>query len=291
MRAEIVIVPPSGMASRALMTRLTSAVSNSATSTMTGQTSGSMSNCSVTALPTPVSSTSRTASIRSATSIACGLTLCRRAKVSNWLVRAAPRLVAASIADIARCSLGSSSIAFLQRVKAAADDHQEIVEIVRHAAGQLAERVELLRFRQLLLHLLELELGLAALGDVAGDLGEADELAVLVDRVDDDAGPEEGAVLADAPAFLLVAALFPGNAQRAERLAVGAVGFGVEAGEVLADDLVGRIALDPLAADIPAGHDAGRDPACTARSRQRLQPEAGNCVRFRTDPFAVACLS
>ena len=107
---------------------------------------------------------------------------------------------------------------------------------MRDAAGQLAERVELLRFRQLLLHLLELELGLAAFGDVAGDLGEADEIAVLVDGVDDDAGPEEGAVLADAPAFLLVAAVFPGNAQGALRLAVGAVGFGVEAGEVLADD-------------------------------------------------------
>jgi hypothetical protein len=88
-------------------------------------------------------------------------------------------------------------------VKTAADDHQEIVEIMRHAAGQLAERVELLRFRQLLVHLFELELGLAALGNVPGDLGEADEIAVLVDWVDDDAGPEEGAVLADAPAFLL----------------------------------------------------------------------------------------
>ena len=121
-------------------------------------------------------------------------------------------------------------------MKTAADDHEKIVEIVRDAAGQLAERVELLRFRQLLLHLLELELGLAALGNVAGDLGEADELAVLVDGVDDDAGPEERAVLADAPAFLFIAALFPGNAQGAQRLAVGAVGFGIEAGEVLPDD-------------------------------------------------------
>src|SRR3954468_5332323 len=44
----------------------------------------------------------------------------------------------------------------------------------------------------------------AALGDVVRDLGEADELAVLVvDRVDDDVRPEAGPVLADAPAFPL----------------------------------------------------------------------------------------
>ena len=144
----------------------------------------------------------------------------------------------------------------LQRVKTAADDHKKIVEIVCHAASQLAERVEFLRLRELLVHLLELELGLAALGNVPGNLGEADKLAFLIDGIDDDAGPEEGPVLADAPAFLLVAALFSGNEQGAERLAVRAVDFGIEAGEVLPDDFVGRIALDPLAADIPARHYA-----------------------------------
>src|SRR6185312_8702088 len=101
--------------------------------------------------------------------------------------------------------------AFLQKVQAAGNDHQDVVEVVRYAAGQLAERIELLCFRQMLLHLFQLELGVATLGDVAGDLGKADEPAVLPDRVDDDAGPEEGAVLADAPAFLLVTALLPGD--------------------------------------------------------------------------------
>src|SRR5882672_2493689 len=143
-------------------------------------------------------------------------------------------------------------------MQAAGDDHQQIVEIMRHAAGELAERVELLGFRQLLLHLLEPELGLAPLGDVAGDLGEADDLAALAHRIDHDTGPEERPVLADAPAFFLVAAGFLGDPQRAQRLAVGAVGFGVEAGEVPAEDLLGRIALDALAADIPAGDDPGR---------------------------------
>ena len=100
---------------------------------------------------------------------------------------------------------------------------------MRDAAGQLAERVELLRFGQLLLHALEVELGLAAFGNVAGDLGKADEFAVLPDRIDHDAGPEERAVLADAPALFFIAAGFFRDAQGAGRLAVGAVGLGVEA--------------------------------------------------------------
>jgi hypothetical protein len=56
----------------------------------------------------------------------------------------------------------------------------------------------------------------AALGDVAGDLGEADQLAVLVaDRVDHHAGPEAGAVLAHAPALGLELALLRAVSQRA----------------------------------------------------------------------------
>ena len=74
----------------------------SATSTMTANDCRPISNCSRTVPPTPVLRTSRTALILSVTSTACGLTLCRRANVSNWLVRAAPRRVAPSIAASAR---------------------------------------------------------------------------------------------------------------------------------------------------------------------------------------------
>jgi hypothetical protein len=204
------------------------------------------------ALPTPAWSTSRIASIRSVKLIACGLTLCRREKVRSWLVSAAPRLVAVSIAVTARCSLAGP---FLQHMHAAADDHQEVVEVMSDAAGELAERVELLGLGELPLHRLELELRVAPLGDIAGDLGKAHHLAILVDRIDHDARPEECAVLADAPAFLLVAALFARNPERTRRLAVGAVGLGVEAGEVLAEDFLRRIALDALAADVPARDD------------------------------------
>ena len=84
-----------------------------------------------------------------------------------------------------------------REVRRAEDRGQEIVEIVGKSAGQLAERFHLLRTEQLLARFLEPQLRLALLGHVAGDLGEADQLAVFVlDRVDDDAGPEARAVLA-----------------------------------------------------------------------------------------------
>ena len=66
--------------------------------------------------------------------------------------------------------------------------------------------------------LLERLLRFLALGDIARDLGEADEVAVLVaDRIDDHIGPEAGAVLADAPALLLEAALAGGGLKRSLR--------------------------------------------------------------------------
>src|SRR3546814_1989320 len=52
----------------------------------------------------------------------------------------------------------------------------------------------------------------AMLGEVARGLGKTTQGAVLVaDGGDDDVGPEQGAVLALAPAFLLVAALALGD--------------------------------------------------------------------------------
>src|SRR4051812_46224584 len=125
-------------------------------------------------------------------------------------------------------------------------------------AGQLSQRIELLGFRKLLLHALQLELGLAPLGDVAGDLGKADQPAVFLDGVDDDAGPEERAVLADTPAFLLIAAVLPGNSERPRGLAVGLVGGGVKPRKMLADDFLRQVALDALPADVPAGYDSIR---------------------------------
>ena len=62
-----------------------------------------------------------------------------------------------------------------KQLRVAADDHQEIVEVVGDAARQLAERFHLLRLGELLLRALERSLRLPPLGDVARDLHEADE--------------------------------------------------------------------------------------------------------------------
>src|SRR6516164_7454925 len=123
---------------------------------------------------------------------------------------------------------------------------------MRDAAGQLTERIHLLRLGQLLLHLFELALCLEPFGYVTGDLGEARQPAVIViDRIDDDAGPEERAVLAHAPAFFLVMAGFFGDLQGALRLAGRLVRRRIELREILPDDLLGQVALDPLPTRIP----------------------------------------
>ena len=125
-----------------------------------------------------------------------------------------------------------------QEVGRAADHRHQIVEVVGDAAGELAERLQLLRLDQRGARFLELLLRSDALGDVAGDLGEADVLAVLVeDRVDQHVRPEQGAVLAHALRLALILALGERGLERPLGLAGGAVLLGVEAREMLADDL------------------------------------------------------
>ncbi len=143
----------------------------------------------------------------------------------------------------------------LQEVGVAADHHQKVVEVVGDPAGKLAEGLHLLRLDQLFLGLLQLQLRFPALGDVAGDLGVAQQPALgIADRVDQHAGPEHRAVLAHAPALGLVLAVGGGVVQRLHRQARPTVGVGIELGEMQTDDLVGGVALDPLGAGVPAGH-------------------------------------
>ena len=123
------------------------------------------------------------------------------------------------------------------------------------ATRELADRVHFLRLEQRVPGLFESEVRLPAFGDVASDLGEADELAdVVIDRVDDHIGPETLAALADAPAFLLETPLPGRDFERCLRFAVLPVFLGVEQRKILADDFVGHKALDALRAGIPRGH-------------------------------------
>ena len=86
---------------------------------------------------------------------------------------------------------------------------------------------------------------LSALGEIARDLREPDQRAVgVAQRGDDDVGPEPRAVLADAPAFVLEPSFARRDLQLALALARRDVLRRIEHREVLADDLVGRVALD-----------------------------------------------
>ncbi len=141
----------------------------------------------------------------------------------------------------------------------AADDHQEVVEVVGDAAGQLAEGFHLLGLHQLLVGALQLQLGLPPLGDVAGDLGEAQERTPFVaDGVDQHAGPEHRTVLAHAPAFGLVLAFVRCAVERLGGDACPAIHVSVELGEMVPDHLVAGVALDALGAGVPVGdHPVG----------------------------------
>src|SRR6188472_4539050 len=106
-----------------------------------------------------------------------------------------------------------------------------------------------MRTRSSLAHTL---LGGHALGEVAGDLGEGDELAVVVlDGGDDHARPEERAVLAHPPALVLEAADALGLLQLVLGPAAIDVGLAVEDRKMLADDLGGQVALDALRPRVP----------------------------------------
>src|SRR5690606_23308861 len=99
----------------------------------------------------------------------------------------------------------------------------------------------------------------AAVAEVAGDLGEPQVVTgSVVHGGDEHAGPEPAAVLADAPALVLEAAV----AQRGFKFVLGPAGVDlflrVEHREVLADDLLGGIALVDLGAEVPADHVALR---------------------------------
>jgi len=107
---------------------------------------------------------------------------------------------------------------------------------------------------QPLIGLAKLLLCAAPLGQIAGHLGEADQLSVGIDDArDHDVCPEAGAVLADPPAFVFDAAVVLRTAEQAQRLAGGLVLRRIEDGEIAADRFIGPVALRPLGTEVPAG--------------------------------------
>ena len=134
----------------------------------------------------------------------------------------------------------------LEGVGAAVDDGRGVPQLV----GRDGEQARLLG------HGLHPVVGvLPLLGLVAGDLREPDVQApVVVDRADDDAGPEPGAVPAHAPALLGERPVAQRCLEVALRVPRQLLLRGVEDPEVAPDDLVGAVALDPARACVPAHH-------------------------------------
>ena len=92
-------------------------------------------------------------------SVSRGCRGCLRAKARRWPVNSAPRSAASliSLAIAARCGLSATASA--RNIDRAGDDGEHVVEVVRDAAGQLADGFHLLG-------LLELFLGRNLLGDI-----------------------------------------------------------------------------------------------------------------------------
>ena len=87
----------------------------------------------------------------SLTSTRCGCSGCRRAKASSRRVRSAPRIEAAERLPTSSRSSGAIALLSSQQIEIADDDAEQIVEIMRHAAGQIADGLHLLRLAQLFL--------------------------------------------------------------------------------------------------------------------------------------------
>src|SRR3954466_12002189 len=90
------------------------------------------------------------------------------------------------------------------------------------------------------------------LAEIARDLAEAAHFAIgIAQRGDHHVRPEEGPVLAHAPALVLEAAFARGDLELVLRPATVDRLLRVEGGEMAADDLVRLVALDALRAGIP----------------------------------------
>src|SRR5258708_36613723 len=104
--------------------------------------------------------------------------------------------------------------------------------------------------------------------------------------MDDDGGPEAGAVLAQAPGLVLVFARGPRRRERRLRFSLRAILLGVKLAEMLADDVFRLVLGNPLRPGIPIGHTSvgiehedriirhgvDEEPEATLALQQRLLP-------------------
>ena len=98
------------------------------------------------------------------------------------------------------------------------------------------------------------KLGRTLFGHISGDFGETDELSIFDNRVDNHHCPKTAAILSDPPGFGGEAAGFGGYPQRLCGDTINALLIGIEAGEMLTDDLFSRVTFDPFSARVPTHH-------------------------------------
>jgi hypothetical protein len=92
------------------------------------------------------------------------------------------------------------------------------------------------------------------LGQVAGDLGEADEVSLRgADGVDDNMGPKLRAVLTNTPTLALESPRALSFGQRQSGYVLGAFDLGVKGREMLADDLIRLITFEAASTRVPTG--------------------------------------
>ncbi|AMY04197.1 hypothetical protein A4R29_31505 (plasmid) [Mesorhizobium ciceri biovar biserrulae] len=134
---------------------------------------------------------------------------------------------------------------FAEQLETTQNRHQQIVEIVGDAARQFADRIHFLGVEKGLTGLIQGLLRLLPLRNVACDLREPQEFAILVPNgVDDHVGPERSAVFAYTPAFALNSPFTGGDLQGTLRTAPLTVLESIELRKVPADYFICRITLD-----------------------------------------------
>ena len=165
-----------------------------------GQVGRQLQHAASTSSPTRRCSMSRRPVTTALRSTISGLRICRRLTASSRPVSAAARSPACRIwVEVApgRIVLGQPAE---HQIGHAVDDRQQVVEVVRDAAGEPADDLHLLRLLQLLLEL-------ALLGDVGGGADHADAPRRLVVDVEGAiADPAHGAVGPDDAVDLVVVA-------------------------------------------------------------------------------------
>ena len=102
-----------------------------------------------------------------------GASICLRLKARSWRVSDEARSAALAISCAGPRRCGSAPEAFEQELRVAGDHHQQVVEVMRNAAGQAAHRFHLLRLAQLLLER-------APFGNVLGEQLEHHAFTVAV---------------------------------------------------------------------------------------------------------------